>query len=664
MNWANPWFLVGLTALAVPVIVHLFNLRRYRKVVFSNVRLLQSIVTQKARQKNILHRIVLACRLLAICLLVLAFAQPSLFQKETSKSRTEAVCIYLDNSYSMSERNQNTSVFELARQAAREIVRNHPKDSRFCLITNDPFRPLFFSNAESCKHWIDETGLYPAAMTLTQIHNRFRQLLNQQPASIKQAYLISDFRRNMAQGTPAAALAEVQTHWVQIPTAEGPNISIDTAWLEAPVLPGDIRIRLRFQATNHSKQDLASLAVQLRQGTQVLSSNLLNIPAGASISSSIEAVGYQNAPSIPLTLHLDDEGFPFDNKLNLSVWPAAIGKTEIKGTPDRWLQTMLSSAPVFRDTGTLTSLEVFCGLKSFSMNDAAEMMEKSNAGTCSIIIPHENANINELNRGLHQLGFPELNALRSGPMLSGTPAYEHPMLREVFVKKPDDGNLGTCNRFFPTGGSMAYTEALLLFRDGNPAVLYRKTGRGCIMMFTMPWTEDNREFLNSPLPLTLLINGTLRRSHQQPLYLSSGNGQYLELNGILKEGKSWNLELQGKKSIAEAVPFEDKIRFYGGSSLNEAGLYRISTPEGAEAGYLALNAPRAESNPNLIPAADLETLAKTAGAGLKPADKIHTASGNRNKSIKWLAATAALFLLAEMILLALKNKPAHVQTPL
>ncbi|MBU6325263.1 MAG: hypothetical protein KJS92_07220, partial [Bacteroidetes bacterium] len=461
-----------------------------------------------------------------------------------------------------------------------------------------------------------------------------------------------------------SAQNEANTHWVQIPVSERPNISIDTAWLEAPVLPGVMRIRLRFQATNHSKQNLEELSIQLRQGTQVLSSNTINIPAGASISSSIEAAGFNSGASIPLTLQLNDEGFPFDNKLNLAVWPATVGKTEIRGTPDRWLQTMLQSAPVFRDTGAKVGLEVQCGLRSFSSKDAAAMLERVNNGACCIIIPHEGANPEALNGGLRELGFPEFKEQLSGPMLPGTPAYEHPMLREVFVKNPEDGNLGSCKRYFPTGGTLAYAEALLLFRDGNPAVLYRKTGRGCIMLFTMPWTDDNREFLNSPLPLTLLINGALRRNHTQPLYLSSGNGQYMELTGVLKEGKNWNLELNGKKSIAEAVPFEDKIRFYVGSSLNEAGLYRIITPEGAEAGYLALNAPRAESNPELIPASELETLAKTAGASLKPADKISTGTGSNNKHIRWLAAAVALFLMAEMILLAPRKKPAHVQTPL
>lgn len=663
MHWTNPWFLLGLMALAVPVIVHLFNLRRFHRVVFSNVRLLQHIVAQKARQKNLLHRLVLSLRLIALLLLVLAFAQPSFLQKEAPRGNQTAVCIYLDNSYSMSEVSQNTSLFELARQAARDIVRNYPAGTRFCLLTNDPFRPLFFSNAESCKRWIDETTLFPASLNLNQIQKRFQQLLNQQPGTQKQAYLVSDFRKNMAEGQ-IRKVQGFQTNWIAIPASEQPNISIDTAWLEAPVLPGEAQIRLRCQVSNHSSQNLEDLTVQLRQGDAVLSSKVLNIPAGASISADMQAGGFKKSASIPLSLQLADEGFPFDNKLFLSVWPVLVGKTTLQGNANRWLQTMLQSAPVFRDTGLQTGLFISCGQRNFGSTEAARMLELSNAGTCCVLIPDEASNADDLNKGLRELGFPEFSKLQSGTMLTGTPAYAHPMLREVFVKNPAEANLGSCSLFFPTGGSLAYAEALLLFRDGNPAVLYRKTSKGCIMVFTMPWVEENRAFLNSAIPLTLLINGALRRAHPQPLYLSSGNGQYLELNGALKEGKNWNLEFKGKKSIAEVVPFESFIRFYGGASMNEAGTYRLFNPEGTEAGFIAINAPRAESNPGLISETELEAMARAAGATLRPGGRLLPGGQHNNKRIRWLAAAGALFLMAEMILLAQRKKPAHVQPPL
>jgi len=664
MSWTNPWLLLGLTALAVPIIVHLFNLRRYRKVVFSNVRMLRAVVNMQARQKNLLQRLVLICRLLALILLVLAFAKPSFLQKAKTKSSTDLVCIFLDNSYSMSVNNGNAQAFELGRQAARSIVRAHPPGSKFCLLSNDPFRPLVFGNAEACLRMIDEETLFPGTFTLQQIHNRMQQLLSRENGNSKHAYLLSDFRKNLAAGWQSLPRSDIQAHWIEIPAEAPANISLDSVWLEAPVLQGTSRIGIRFRATNHSSQNLEEVSFRLQQGNSTLSSTQLNLPAGASISGNLQAIGMRNAPSLPFNISTTDEGFSYDNSIYFSVWPARGGRTVQQGAGNRWLLAMLKSSDIFQDTGAQTGLHIESTLRNFGREAALNLLQLSNEGACCVLIPDAAARPEELNQGLSTLGFPEFSNAQSGDLMLGAPAYEHPMLREVFTKTPENSNLGSCKRYFPTGGSLAYAEALQLYRDGNPAVLYRKTGKGCIMLFTMPWTEENREFLNSAIPLTLLLNGALRRNTPQPLYLNAGMGQSISLKGAFKEGKNWTLEFKGQKRIAETVPFEDAIRFYGGSSLREPGLYRILNPSGMEAGYLALNIPRAESDPALIPRGELSTMAAASGISLKADAWKYPVPANSGRNIRWLAAAVAFFLMAEMILLALRKKPAHVPTSL
>ncbi len=43
MEFTNPGFLYGLFALAIPVIIHLFNFRRFRKVYFTNVKFIEEL---------------------------------------------------------------------------------------------------------------------------------------------------------------------------------------------------------------------------------------------------------------------------------------------------------------------------------------------------------------------------------------------------------------------------------------------------------------------------------------------------------------------------------------------------------------------------------------------------------------------------------------------
>ncbi|MBK8471991.1 MAG: BatA domain-containing protein [Sphingobacteriales bacterium] len=76
MNFLFPAFLAAMAALAIPIIIHLFYFRRFKKIYFSNVKFLREIKEERASRNKLKHYLVLLARLLAVALLVLAFAQP------------------------------------------------------------------------------------------------------------------------------------------------------------------------------------------------------------------------------------------------------------------------------------------------------------------------------------------------------------------------------------------------------------------------------------------------------------------------------------------------------------------------------------------------------------------------------------------------------------
>ncbi|MFA6868191.1 MAG: BatA domain-containing protein, partial [Bacteroidales bacterium] len=76
MIFLYPSFLFGLFALVIPIIVHLFNFRKYKIFYFSNTQFLQSLQQQTKHQSQVKKLIVLALRLLAITAIVMAFARP------------------------------------------------------------------------------------------------------------------------------------------------------------------------------------------------------------------------------------------------------------------------------------------------------------------------------------------------------------------------------------------------------------------------------------------------------------------------------------------------------------------------------------------------------------------------------------------------------------
>ena len=103
MQFVNPLYLFGLLAIAIPVIIHLFNFRRFRRVYFTNVRFLQALKQQMQKQSQLRHLLILAMRILAIAALVMAFAQPFIpfSDKQSKLASRNAVSVFVDNSFSM-----------------------------------------------------------------------------------------------------------------------------------------------------------------------------------------------------------------------------------------------------------------------------------------------------------------------------------------------------------------------------------------------------------------------------------------------------------------------------------------------------------------------------------------------------------------------------------
>ena len=139
MSFINPYFLFAFLTLSVPVLIHLFNLRRYKKEYFTNVKFLSQIQQETRKQSQLKQLLLLLARMLTVASLVMAFSQPylrSAFQKEKSSSR-HTVSIYIDNSFSMENNGPGGRLLESARHKAVEIVTAYKSSDAFQLMTND-----------------------------------------------------------------------------------------------------------------------------------------------------------------------------------------------------------------------------------------------------------------------------------------------------------------------------------------------------------------------------------------------------------------------------------------------------------------------------------------------------------------------------------------------
>ena len=132
MQFKNPEILYFLILLILPILVHLFQLRRFKKQEFTNVKLLKELEVQTRKSATIKKWLLLATRLLLLSCLILAFAQPFFDAKDTTNKGNELI-ILLDNSFSMQAKGAKG---ELLKRSIQDLLEELPENQSFSLLTN------------------------------------------------------------------------------------------------------------------------------------------------------------------------------------------------------------------------------------------------------------------------------------------------------------------------------------------------------------------------------------------------------------------------------------------------------------------------------------------------------------------------------------------------
>src|SRR5690625_5166287 len=78
MTFLNPLALLALAAAAIPLVVHLFNFRRPRRIDFSSIEFLRTVEKSTMQRVRVQEWLLLLLRTLAVACLVLSFARPIL----------------------------------------------------------------------------------------------------------------------------------------------------------------------------------------------------------------------------------------------------------------------------------------------------------------------------------------------------------------------------------------------------------------------------------------------------------------------------------------------------------------------------------------------------------------------------------------------------------
>ncbi|MEP5934770.1 MAG: BatA domain-containing protein, partial [Winogradskyella arenosi] len=224
MHFKHPELLYALFLLIIPILIHLFQLRRFEKVTFTNVKFLQAVKLQTRKSSQIKKWITLFTRMLLLACIVLAFAQPFI-PKTTAFNKAQETVIYLDNSFSMQAKGRNGSLFN---EAVQDIINSIPETESISLYTNtETFRN---TSLKTLKKDLIQLEFAPNQLSYEAAYLKGKQLFLDQGDTSKHLILVSDFQQQ-AKALQFEADSTVQVTLVQPQINDRSNISIDSVYI-------------------------------------------------------------------------------------------------------------------------------------------------------------------------------------------------------------------------------------------------------------------------------------------------------------------------------------------------------------------------------------------------------------------------------------------------
>ena len=136
MSYQNPQILYFLFAIAIPILIHLFNLRKHKVIYFSNITFLKSIQSKNKKRNTLKQLLILISRILAISAIIFAFSKPYI-QNTSQNTSTNNTFIYIDNSFSMDNISEKGRLLDVAKENALEILNNSNNTNKFWILTNN-----------------------------------------------------------------------------------------------------------------------------------------------------------------------------------------------------------------------------------------------------------------------------------------------------------------------------------------------------------------------------------------------------------------------------------------------------------------------------------------------------------------------------------------------
>lgn len=637
MQFKHPAILYFLFLLVIPIIVHLFQLRRFKKEYFTNVRFLKELSIQTRKSSVIKKWLLLATRLLLLACLIIAFAQPY-FEAKDSTSKSNELVILLDNSFSMQAKG---SKGELMRRAVQDLLENIPAEQQFSLLT--PTESFWDTDIRSVQKDLQNLKYSAVAfrpgllMEQARAHN---------PHTAKDVVVITDAVHLDAKDLNGLD-PKLPTYFI-IPEAENrSNISVDSVYI-SQVMDNFYEIKAGLHNYGGAGEDIS---VALYNGPRLTAKTLLKF------KSDKETVAF----TIPKKdfngyISLSDNSLGYDNNYYFSISSPkkasviAIGEaakneflTRIY-TPDEFDFSQSELRALNYNSLEKQDAIILNEIKDIPQSLITTLKAFYRKGGNIIVIPAQEANTANLNGLTGALGGPAF----SGPAATRRQivkiAFSHPLYRTVFEKATSNFQYPKTEAGFTIAGSGL---PVLTYDDQTPFLSSATNKLGNLYTFAAALNKGNSNFQNSPLIVPTFYNMALNNAKSGITAFTIGENQGMVLNAALAKDEVITVKNATSDFIPMQQLLDNKVKISFGDLPVEAGNYSVFRKDEklADAGF---NYARNESNPASVNKSVLSdyTTAGSIDTVLSDIKSQRTA----DELWKWFLIGTLIFLITELLI--------------
>ncbi|WP_166648265.1 BatA domain-containing protein [Hymenobacter sp. UV11] len=619
MQLLYPGFLWGLLAVGIPIAIHLLQLRRPHRVLFTNTGFIREVELTTMRRRRLQELLVLLTRILGVLFLVLVFCQPFIpTTGQTSRAASGVVEMALDNSGSMQAAGSiQPQLLQEAIIGATTLSKSYGPTTHFLVVgqssTNISQSALPEMLSEQAK----------AGRRLgwgsTSVRDAWQKELQ------GSLYVFSDFQKNEISSQAVQQLTS-RGNVVLIPLAAKPagNLYVDSVWLNDAFVRARVTIALHIRLRNGGREKVADAPVKVLLGKQQVAAFRVSVAAGQVTETTVQIQLPDNNLAAGQVV-IEDAPVTFDNTYYFTLKPSpTVHVVEIGEEPAT--KAAYANEPLFDykfsqpqrvDYGVLRQANLVLVREVARMEPGLRdaLVAVARRGGSVVVVPTSNpvgrASYHELFRALG-IGGEQWVA---GSEISvkqelALPNARDPFFKDVLGAQPQRVAMP---QVAPIVQMRQAGRDILRLRDGGGYLTEFASGSGRAYVFAAPFAKEYADFTAHSLFVPVLYRLAMLSYHddQQPAYRLDASAFTLavpvQTGQSAPDAANYRLEHDSLTYIPAQRVLGGQLHLEIPVGLDKPGFYTL-TQRGKPVTTLAFNMPKRESELAAYSVAELRQL--------------------------------------------------------